>query len=218
MIFVKKSLVELGGIEPLTLGSPIRRLTNWATEAQSDPREKFAKTFGMENYWASLLRSTRQTFPLLSEENVITAGAILVWCFTLIQYHFRVCTLSRFTRWILSPLEQRRKKAATLLRTCGFEDLDPSSLDLPMALSFPPFFQFRNGSNAFKTVTIELDQSLEPVLFFPFLDGWYFITIWNLEINFMFSAGLFFCLRFPSPFVWRTSAWEGHLLKFSTLS
>ena len=57
--------------EPPTFRLPIRRVTDWATGAWSNPREKLAMWFGMVNNWASLLRSKRQTFPFLSEDNVI---------------------------------------------------------------------------------------------------------------------------------------------------
>ena len=86
-IFLQNKYQDPVRFEPLTYRLPIRRLTDWATGAWSKPREKVAMWFGMVNYWASLLRSKRQTFPFLSKDNVIdgficTFGHILnhyVW-------------------------------------------------------------------------------------------------------------------------------------------
>ena len=70
-ILGEKSLVDLARFEPPTLRIRIWRLTDWATEAWRNPRKKCGSSFGLANYWVSLLRSKRQTFPFLSQDNII---------------------------------------------------------------------------------------------------------------------------------------------------
>ena len=92
-VALKKSSVQLARFEPPTYRLPIRRVTDWATEAGRNPQQKTCVVIWIVIDWASLSRSERQTFPFLCKDNIIHTNLLGKMGAEVVLHHVHIATL-----------------------------------------------------------------------------------------------------------------------------